>query len=281
MQLNALQLKQKIDQLEELYQKVIEEIFSDDLDTTPNIDAYKAKKKEILLSLFENPIHIMDSKYFSDVRKNLQRLTLNGDPFLPEVIGDDEKKADAIRLIKKLLEVELTPEEYKKYGEKYFYEWFSGEEYAEALIKSQLLILRTGKIPKELRHFADEIRSCYAFQKYTAAFTLCRTLLEISVVNIFESNKLHLYDTPFAEPTIEYYESKNSDKAIDKFDPNLFDRIKILAKLPKFENLESQLHDVRILGNSIIHGNRVATYRTATDMIQKTFNVIHNLYEAN
>ena len=281
MQLNAIQLKHKIDRLEELFSKVIEEIFSDDSDSTPSIDAYKDLKKDILLSLFENPIHIMDSKYFYDVRKNLQKLTLNGDPFLPEIENVDEKKAEGIAMIKKLLDVELTSEEYKKYGEEHFYSYFSGEEYAENLIKSQLLILRAGKVPKELGHFANEIRSCYAFQNYTAAFTLCRTLLEISVVNIYDLNKLNLYDTKFAEPTIEYFNSKNRGSTIENYVPDLFDRIKILAKLPKFEKLESQLHDVRILGNSIVHGNRIATWKSSTKMIQKTFNLVHNLYEVN
>lgn len=260
MQLNVIQLKQKIDRLQKLYPRAIDEILSEDLGTTPNVDDYKNLKKEILLSHFDYPIHTMDSKYFSDLRKRLQKLTLNGDRFLPVVDSKETKKAGAIKILNDILEIELTPEEYKKYGDKYFHDWFSGEEYAGALIKSHLLILKTGRIPKKLGYFVDEIRNCYAFQRYTAAFTLCRTLLEIAVVNIFESNKLHCYDLFSADPTIEYFESnKSSVKAIDKFVPNLFYRIKILAKLTKFEKLETQLHNVRILGNSIIHGNRVAT----------------------
>ena len=102
--------------------------------------------------------------------------------------------------------------------------------------------------------------------------------------SIFESNKLHRYETKNAKPTIEYFNEKKKSKrypTIDEFEPDLFDHIEILTKLHKVQNLKNDLHEVRILGNSIVHGNRTANKETATEMIQKTFNLVHNLYEAN
>jgi len=285
MQLNVIQFKQKIDRLEDMFGEVLESLTSKkDEAYLKAISEYTDLKKEILLSLFEAPIHQTDTKHFVELRKTLQRLTLNGDPFLPDKNKIGAEFKEVTEALYHDLDIRLTNQEYDKLGEEHFYSWFSGEEYAKALIKSQLLFLKAERIPKELSDFANEIRSCFAFQKYIASYALCRTLLEIAVRGIFESNKLHRYETKFAKPTIEYFNEKiksENQSTIDKFDPNLFDRIEILIKLHKFQNLKNDLHEVRILGNSIVHGNRTANKETAMEMIQKTFNLVHNLYEAN
>jgi len=241
MQLNVIHFKQKIDRLEELYAEVIENIFNKkDEAYSKSLFEYTELKKEILLSLFEVPIHKTDTKYFGDLRKSLQKLTLNGDPFLPDKNKIGAEFKEVIEALYFDLEIKLTNQEYDKLGHDHFYSWFSGEEYAEALIKSQLLFLKTESVPKELSDFAKEIRSCFAFQRYIASYALCRTLFEIAVRGIFESNKLHLYETKFAKPTIEYFNEKiksHNQATVDEFDPNLFDRIEILIKLSKFQKL--------------------------------------------
>lgn len=285
MQLNVIHFKQKIDRLEELYAEVTENLFNKKHEAySKSLFEYTELKKEILLSLFEVPIHKTDTKYFGDLRKSLQRLTLNGDPFLPDKNKIGAEFREIIEALYFDLDIKLTNQEYDKFGHEHFYSWFSGGEYAKALIKSQLLFLKAERVPKELIDFAKEIRSCFAFQRYIASYALCRTLFEIAVRGIFESNKLHRYETEFAKPTIKYFNEKVKSKersTIDEFDPSLFDRIEILIMLTKFKNLKNDLHEVRTLGNSIIHENRTANKDTATEMIQKTFNLIHNLYEAN
>lgn len=284
MHLDVIRLKQKIDRLEELFYQIIEGLSKESIDNEV-VAKYKQLKKEILLSLFEAPVHKTESKHFADVRKTLQRLTLSGDPFLPERDEVEVEFKEVTSALYKDLDIELAQEEYDDLGQEYFYSWFSGEAYAEALLKSQLLILRSERLPEELNHFADEIRSCYAFQNYTAAYALCRTLFEIAVRDLFVSNGLHVNGSKYSEYTWQYLRDKNKKgnkiTTIDDFDPKLFDRIEILLMLPKFAHFNNEMHEVRELGNSIVHANRRGTKKTATKMIQLTFQTIHNLYEEN
>ncbi|MFC1556954.1 hypothetical protein ACFL6I_19655 [candidate division KSB1 bacterium] len=79
---------------------------------------------------------------------------------------------------------ELAESEIEQLGLDLFYSWFSHYEYIEGFCSIGTLILEKGKIPDYLAHFLDEARICYAFQQYSAVYSLCRTILEITVRNV-------------------------------------------------------------------------------------------------
>lgn len=73
---------------------------------------------------------------------------------------------------------ELHENEIEQLGSDLFYSWFSHYEYIEGLYNIGSLILSIGKIPENLVHFIHEARNCYAFQQYSAVYSLCRTILD-------------------------------------------------------------------------------------------------------
>ena len=285
MHLDIIKLKNKIDTLEELYHSVIEKLrLGDSEHYSKAVKEYTDLKKELLLQLYEKPIHLADTQHFSDVRKLLQRLTLHGDPFIPDKKSFGENFNEIIDALNLDLSIKFEWKEIENIASKEFHSWFSGEEYVMAMFKSQMLILKAGRLPKFLNGFVNQIRISFAFQLYSASYALCRTILEIAVRDLYESNKLHKYDTEHAKHTVEYFKEKNKDNkkaTIDKFDPDLYDRIEILSKLSQFSEFKGKMHDVRMDANSLIHANRMANAEEAKHMIQNTFGLIHNLYEAN
>lgn len=84
---------------------------------------------------------------------------------------------------------ELTEDDFDDWGSDLFYSWYSHYEYIEALADLRPLILKTR--PNTLiATFVSEIRQCYAFQQYNAAYSLCRTLIEACVREIIVQKRL-------------------------------------------------------------------------------------------
>ncbi len=257
MHLDVIKISRIISRMEELYNRILTSTFDGEMDKEA-VHEYKETKKELLLYLFDKPIQTTDSKYFADVRKRLQRLTLNGDPFIPDRSFDDESLNKTLKIFKDLLDPEFSFDELSKIASDHFYSWFCGEDYVENKLRSQILFLQTERLPEHFKAFVTEIQDCYNFQQYIAATVLCRTILEIAVKDLFQSNNL------------------SGGKRL-----TLFQRMEKLSYLPKFALYKPDMDDVRELGNSIIHGEETANRETSTEMIKKTFFLIHHLYEVN
>ena len=78
---------------------------------------------------------------------------------------------------------ELDDADVEELGSELFYSWYSHHEYVRALADLRPLIQRSGT-SESVKRLTGQIRSCYAFQQYDAAFALCRTLLEASIRDI-------------------------------------------------------------------------------------------------
>lgn len=77
----------------------------------------------------------------------------------------------------------LTEDEIEKLARDHFYSWFSGYDYVENLYKIGSLILGID-IPDKLKTIISETRKCLALEQYNATYSLCRTLLEASILDI-------------------------------------------------------------------------------------------------
>lgn len=269
--------------MEELYNKVISSAFDGNMDTEA-LEDYRQAKKDLLLLLYQEPIHTTDSKHFAEVRNKLQHLTLNGDPFLPEHHENSPDLNKALDLFKDLLEPDITFDEVGELASEQFYSWFSGEDYVINKIKGQLLFLQTERLPEHFKSFVREVQECYIFEQFIAAFALCRTITDLAINDLFDSNNLKSRNSEYwndIQPFYEEKENKIKDFTIEKFVPTLHQRMVVMSLVPKFQPFEDDMHQVRSLGNSIVHGNRVANRATCTEMIKKTFFLIHHLYEVN
>ncbi len=283
MHLDVIKLSRIINQLEELFRKILTGLIEDEFNTQALGD-YLRLKKELLIYLFDKPIQITDSKNFAGVRERLQRLTLNGDPFLPDNLNQKKIENNEGFDFTKIFEPEFTFNEVEELASSKFYSWFSGEEYVINKMKSQILFLQTERLPENFQSFIREIQECYVFQNYIAAFVLCRTVTDIAIRDLFDRNKLQSDHSKYWDDIKGYYEKKrenNNHFTIEDFVPNLFERMNIMGLVPKFSLYKNEMHEVRSMGNSIIHGNSVPNHETCTEMIKKTFFLIHHLYEVN
>ena len=149
-----------------------------------------------------------------------------------------------------------------------FYIWFGPYEYVEKLYNIGSLILAVGHLPKHLSSFVDEARQCYAFHQYAAVYSLCRTMLEICVRDLSIKYEIIPGDTY----KVKYQRNKKSDLI------NLIDQL--CDKIHPLGKYRDQLHNVRMKGNNIVHGNRTVPAAEEEQILRDTLSVIHNLYES-
>ena len=84
---------------------------------------------------------------------------------------------------------EFDDAELVELGSELFYSWYSHYEYVRALGELRPLVLRSAA-PESVARLIWQVKQCYAFQQYDAAYGLCRTLLEASIRDICERCKL-------------------------------------------------------------------------------------------
>jgi hypothetical protein len=78
---------------------------------------------------------------------------------------------------------ECDDQEIDNLGSDLLYSWFSHHEYVSGLSELRPLVV-AGSVGEGVIRLVREIQSCYAFQQYDATFTLCRTLIEVSIRDI-------------------------------------------------------------------------------------------------
>jgi len=64
------------------------------------------------------------------------------------------------------------------------YDKFSHYEYVRNLYEINSLILRI-RFPRNLEIYVSEARYCFAYEQYNAVYSLCRTILEITIKHIY------------------------------------------------------------------------------------------------
>lgn len=283
MRLDAFKLQTKINRMETLYLQLLENLKLGGDFNSEDLDEYRTLKKEILLSLIDEPIHHTESSYFPEVRRVLQKLTLEGDPYLPAHLDTHDKDViEFLKAIRSDLDIDLS-EEIEQLASDEFYSWYSGEQYVLEKIKGQLLILQSERLPQYLSDFVYEIRECFAFQRYIAAFVLCRTVFEIAVRDLTQKRRLLTENSKDWNYVKDYVaqQLENNNRTLEKYLPTLEVYIDLLSHVPPFENFKQKMHELRIEGNRVIHANKTVGKSESQKMIKDTFWLIHKLYEVN
>lgn len=281
MRLDAIKLQAKINRMEELYLQILDELRKNRKFNSKTVNEYKDLKKEILLSLYHEPIHHMEDRYFPEVRRALQKLTLDGDPYLPpEIDSQNDNLKEFHQSFRKVLDIDLS-NEIEQLASDEFYSWFSGEDYVLNKIKGQLLILQAERLPQFLLDYVDEIRECFTFQQYIAAFVLCRTVFEIAVRDLTQKRQLlssNSKDWHYVEGYIKQQLEKNN-RSLKKYVPTLEVYIDLLSLVPPFKKFKNEMHNLRIEGNRVVHANKNIGKSECQKMVKDTFWLIHELYE--
>lgn len=279
--------------MEELISKVyrlkeLEESFSHYLNETNDdnsafeqaakcLSEWGGVKKQIRLATYDTSVSCIPGSENIEARKIIQKINL-GEKLPFEIIF-------AGTVFEKILDTELRDDEINSLESDLFYSWFSGYDFVKELYSVGTLIAGAGDLPNSLSKFIDELRLCYVFQRYLAVYALCRTVLDITMRDVYDKNDLN------NQKSNNYRQAKNSISQADKYlprekrfrfpkkDPTLYQMIKMLTTLDPYRHIESTLNDIREKTNPLVHGNIGVHKSKPMEMIRSTLQSIHELYE--
>ena len=157
------------------------------------------------------------------------------------------------------ISLEFDNAELEELGSELFYSWYSHYEYVTGLAELRPLILR-GAAPESVTRLVRQVKDCYAFQQYDAAFGLCRTLLEASIRDICERCGLF----PDLGENVVLYEKYNWGQLRDKVSSG---------------SLRERLRDLYGRLCEVMHARKTATRKEAREVFRETLEVVEELYE--
>jgi hypothetical protein len=292
-------LQKRIETLEELYPKItswfvqVLEEQEEQNKKAPESDEfnklvykYRETKGKILLDLMDESVFSIENEFLASLRKKLQKLTIHGDPNIPDKFLDGDH--DAVKkLLLDLLKPEIPHEKHRELADE-FNDTYSGYNYIYNKARTNLLIIKAGTIPESLERYIDEIRECLALWKYLAASTLLRTTLEISVQDLCHKNNLdNKTETNLWNQKLDFWDDRLREEKIAKRDEwdldkiTLFDQIELLCIMDKFIPIQDECHALRKRTNKAIHNEINIDKQLAMELSHRTFQLIHELYEAN
>lgn len=156
---------------------------------------------------------------------------------------------------------EFDDTELEELGSELFYSWYSHHEYIRALSELRPLVLRNAT-SESIQRLVWQVKQCYAFQQYDAAYALCRTLLEASIRDICMRRQLF---PDFGENVVLYEKHRWCD---------LRDKVSAGELRDKLNRLYGRLSEV-------LHARRTVTADIAHEAFGETLEVIEWLYEEN
>ncbi len=141
------------------------------------------------------------------------------------------------------------------------YSWFGPYEYIERLIEIGSLIVGVS-IPEILRNFITEARQSYAFQKFNAVYSLCRTILETAMRDV----GIRIGKIQRPKDDREFYKEYPPRKLINTV---------------SYGRLRGKIH--RLYGelSSLIHGYETVNEEKSKIALRKTLIIIQELYDKN
>lgn len=292
-------LQKRIETLEELYPKItrgLVQIFensdepkqkmanSDEFNDM--VYKYRDTKGKILMDLMNESVFRIENEYLAQLRKKLQKLTIHGDPNIPDEFLDDDHEA-LRRLLLDLLKPEIPDSKIEELALDYRMS-FSEYDYVYNKMRANLLVIKAGTIPESLERYIDEIRECLALWRHLAATILLRTSLEISIQDLCQQNGLDdKDDTNLWNQKLDFWEDRLREEKIDsrlEWDLNritLENQINLLGLMDKFSPHLTESHELRIELNKIVHNEIDLDRKVSIDLTHRTFQLIHELYEAN
>lgn len=170
--------------------------------------------------------------------KHLHSLSDSGE--LPEEFGDDELEA---------------------LGSDLLYSWFSHYEYIRGLAELRPLVV-SSSVGESVSLLVRQVKDCYAFQQYDAAYSLCRTVIEASIRDICVRRRLF----PDLGENVILFEKFSWSQLRDKVSSGLIR-----------EKLTSLYSDL----SAVLHGRKNVSKDEVRRAFEDTLQVIEQLYAAH
>ena len=168
--------------LAELDRRVIRDLLDDNNeDFGSAISDYITLRRDIYKRILASPASTIQDSEAADILRQI-----SGGHGLPsdKVIERLVQQTGENYSIESLSEGEIN-----ELGDKLFYPWFSHYDYIQGLAELRPLILHH-HIPEFISRLVKEIKECYAFQQYDAAYSMCRTFIEACIRDICVRYKL-------------------------------------------------------------------------------------------
>ena len=147
----------------------------------------------------------------------------------------------------------------EKLGSELFYSWYSHQEYVRALGELRPLVLRSAA-PESIERLTWQVKQCYAFQQYDAAYALCRTLLEASIRDICVRCRLF----PDLGEDVILFGKYRWSQLRDEVSSGL---------------LRDKLNDLYARLSAVLHARRTVDADEARETFEETLKVIEWMYE--
>lgn len=200
-------------------------------------------------------LHHMLGEYL-ELKASLKRKILDESAISVE----DARAREVLRKIGEAVE-EIDEADIEQLGSDLFYSWYCHQEFLRALAELRSLILRCDT-PESVERLVEQIKRCYAFQQYDAAFALCRTLLEASIRDICVRRRLF----PDLSANAVLYEKLTWYKLRNKVSTG---------------DLNGKLEDLYTRLSKVLHARRTVMFNEARDVYLETLRVIEELYEVH
>lgn len=157
---------------------------------------------------------------------------------------------------------EFSDEELAALGSDLFYSWFNHHEYITGLAELRPLVIRS-PVTESVSQLVRQVKDCYAFQQYDAAYALCRTVLEASIRDICVKCQLlpHLSDNEILFEKLSWTQLRET-----------------VSSGPVRERLGCLYSELC----SVVHGRRKSiTKDEARRTFEETLQVIEQLYKVH
>ena len=248
----ALSLRDNALRLVELDQQVIRALIGCDIEEFGRgLYAYEELRRSVKIQLLDaSTISVGDAEAAEILRKIADGDGLRTD----EVIRQLVKSRDGEPTIEDFDDVEI-----EELSSTLFYSWYSHHEYLSALAELRPLILKCNT-SESVKRLVRQVKECYAFQQYDAAFGLCRTLLEASIRDICARRHLFpaLSESAIRHETLRWRKMRN---AVSYGQLN--------------EKLEALYERLCV----VLHARSAANAKDARESFRETLLLIEELYE--
>ena len=238
--------------LEQLDQQAVQALMEGDRESLGTaLGAYIELRTKLKKLLLDKPVVAMTNGKAAEVlRKIGSGDGLPSDKIIDWLAAHNDKDISAD---------EFDDAELEELGSELFYSWYSHYEYVKALAELRPLV-PSGTVPESVARLIWQVKQCYAFQQYDAAYGLCRTLLEASIRDICARCRLF----PDLEKKAVLYRKHNWSQLRDRVSS---------------ESLNNKLDDLYGRLCEVLHARRTATAEEAHAAFKETLETIEQLYE--
>lgn len=237
-----------------LDRRVIRAVMESDWDNLASaLNDYQALRKSIRTRSLDQPVaSIGDPDAAALLRK------IAGGEGLPtdKVLKHLSSTSNATQLHE-----EFGDDELEALGSDLFYSWFSHYEYIAGLAELRPLIVR-GSVAESVTRLVWQIKGCYVFQQYDAAYSLCRTVIEASIRDICVRRQLF----PDLGENVILFERFSWSQ--------LRDRVSSGSLRERMKSLYSDL-------SAVLHGRKSVAKDEARRAFEETLQVVEELYAAH